>query len=838
MVVPVVRRSESTHGSRQEQADMTTRSRTAGNRVIANSLPLALAVASLPLLGGMPSPSVAQIEEILVTASRRTETDIQTTALSISAITANDIDQLTPRDLGDIAGLVPNFSAAKPAGFNAASFAMRGVGQTSIIVYQDPQVGVTIDDFVIPHIQTQLLEMFDIAQVEVLRGPQGTLYGKNTTGGVVNVRTKRPVMNESSLEASAKAESFGRFETRIAGNVGVSETLALRAAGIYLKSDGYWRNNAEYGPVTAFDPAHPALGTSGRGDGSKQGGDDAISGRLKALWEPTAGFSALLQYEIIRDDGDSPPVANGTPVGAPLVFNFLGLTADPGGSQVKKAGITNRDDLLLNMSSGHQVDVDGYYLNLDWLVGDYTLSSVTGFRKQDSELPSTYTGEAGPNSLFDANRSDERETFQQELRIASSLSGPFNFVAGGFYQEDETTFCVAQVLGFLDLLGLGSQFFGDPVWWDNNPQILCNRQKADNWALFFDGSYDLDDRWTVSGGFRYTNEKKRWTGRNQVFFQQLAGGFDPDLTWRDFSSPLGAADFNRFPDGVFRDSKTWKEPTWRVTVSHTFSDDLFGYLNYSRGFKSGAYNDQTGTSGSPITAASAAPTDPEIADSFELGVKSTFLDNRLRLNLATFYVEYTDAQRDLVAVFDNPFGGSFQETRFFNAADMTSYGLEVEMIAAVTDSFMLRGNLGWLKSEYDEFQADTNFDGTIDIDLSDEDVNRAPEWQWNVDAIYHHPFLNGELSWVANASFEDEAIFVYSNVAPQYHGMTDKRTLLNASVTYTDVNERFFARLYGRNLTDKEYRVGELPVANLWTMTYYGLPRAYGLEIGTKLGGN
>jgi iron complex outermembrane recepter protein len=242
---------------------MTTLTNSIRHGIVTMSLPCALAIASLPMLGGMPVSSAAQIEEILVTASRRTETDIQSTAMSISAITANDIDQLSPRDLGDIATLVPNFSAAKPAGFNAASFAMRGVGQTSIIVYQDPQVGVTIDDFVIPHIQTQLLEMFDIEQVEVLRGPQGTLYGKNTTGGVVNVRTRRPVMGENSLEAAVKTESFGRFETRIAGNAAVGETLALRAAGIYMTSDGYWRNNAEFGPVTAFDPAHPALGTTG-----------------------------------------------------------------------------------------------------------------------------------------------------------------------------------------------------------------------------------------------------------------------------------------------------------------------------------------------------------------------------------------------------------------------------------------------------------------------------------------------------------------------------------------------------------------------------------------------
>ena len=802
---------------------------------------LGLGLTPVLLATGMPA-AIAQdrpaLEEVMVTATRRSETDIQTTAVSVSAITSNDIERMTPRDLGDIASMVPNFSAAKPAGFNAASFAMRGVGQTSIIVYQDPQVGVTVDDFVIPNIQTQLLEMFDIAQIEVLRGPQGTLFGKNTTGGVINVKTRRPEFDSNSLEVQGKVENFGRFETRVAANLAVSDTFALRAAGMYMESDGFYRNNAEYGPVTAFDPTHPSLGTTGKGDGSKQGGDDVISGRIKALWEPNENFSALLQYEIIRDNGDSPPVVNGTPADAPVVFNALGLTNDGGSDPYKRAGITLRDDLLMNMSDGHQVDVDGYYLNLDWTVGDYTISSVTGLREQESQLPSTYTGEVGPVSLFDANRLDDRETFQQEVRIASDFAGPFNFVAGGFYQEDETTFCVVQVLGFLDLLGVGTQAFGDPTWWNNNPQVLCNAQDAENWALFVDGSYDIDEKWTVSGGFRYTNEEKSWIGRNQVFFQQLTGGFDPNLTWRDFGSGLDAANFNTYSTGVFEDSETWKEPTWRVTVSHTFSDDLFAYFNYSRGFKSGAYNDQTGTSGSPITARSAAPTDPEIADSLELGFKGDFMDNQLRVNLATFYVEYSDAQRDLVAQFSNPFGGNFQETRFFNAADMTSYGLEAEVSAALTDRLTVRGNLGYLNSEYDEFVADTDFDGVTDVDLSDEDVNRAPEWQWSVDAIYTHNFLQGDLSWVANVAYEDEAIFVYSQVGPEYHGKTDDRTLLNASVTYTDASEKFFLRLYGRNLTDETYRIGELPVADLWTMTYYGQPRTYGLEVGMTFGGN
>jgi iron complex outermembrane recepter protein len=802
--------------------------RTFVRRIAVLALGVSVVPTPLPALAGE-----AVLEEVLVTATRRGDVALQTTPVAVTAISGSELDALAPRHLGDIASLVPNFSAAQPAGFNAASFAMRGVGQTSIIVYAEAQVGVMVDDFVIPHIQTQLLEMFDIEQIEVLRGPQGTLFGKNTTGGVVNVRTRRPVMDEFSLDVRGKIGSFDRREGRFAINVPVAgDQLAIRAAGVYLKSDGYYKNGAEFGPVVAFTPNHPDVGTTGRGDGSSVGGDDSFSGRIKALWEPTADFSALAQYEYIRDRGDSVPSVNTTPDDPRMLFSILGLAGVSSGEPRKQAGITNRDDMLLRMSKGHRVDVDGFYLNLDWSVYGHVVSSVTGYREQLSKLPSTYTGEVGPNSLFDANRVDDRETFQQELRIASDGTGGLSYVGGLFYQQDETTFCVAQVLGFLDLLGLGEAFFGDPTFFDNNPQILCNRQKADNFSVFGDATYDINDRLTVGAGLRWTNEKKKWTGRNQVFIQQLDGGFDPALTWDVLGNPLAAANFGRFPTGVFSDSKRWKEFTWRGTASYQFTDEVFGYFTYARGFKSGAYNDQTGTSGQPITAATAAPTDPETADSFELGVKLDLLGGRMRLDLIGFYVVYDDAQRDLVAEFVNPFGGTFQETRFFNAAEVTASGIEVELTALLTPELLVRANFGYLDSEYESFRADTNFDGNIDTDLSGRDVNRAPKYQAGLDVRYTWRLARGELEAGVNVSYEDDAVFVYSSEAPDLDAVTDSRTLVNASVTYTDANDRYFVRAFGQNLTDKTYRIGELPVANLWTFASYGAPRTLGLEVG------
>ena len=222
----------------------TVSRRESGVPVQVKKMASAIALVTASVAGLQAPPVFAALEETLVTATRRTETNIQTTPIAVTALTSRDIEELVPRDLGDISAQVPNFSAGKQPGFKAAAFAIRGVGTTSIIVYQDAQVGVTVDDFVLPSVQTQNMEMFDIEQIEVLRGPQGTLFGKNTTGGVINVKTKRPRLGENTLELQGKAAEYGRYEGRYAGNYSPTDTLAFRAAGAYIKSDGYYENGA------------------------------------------------------------------------------------------------------------------------------------------------------------------------------------------------------------------------------------------------------------------------------------------------------------------------------------------------------------------------------------------------------------------------------------------------------------------------------------------------------------------------------------------------------------------------------------------------------------------
>jgi iron complex outermembrane receptor protein len=353
-----------------------------------------------------------------------------------------------------------------------------------------------------------------------------------------------------------------------------------------------------------------------------------------------------------------------------------------------------------------------------------------------------------------------------------------------------------------------------------------------------DGTWEFNEKWTLGAGFRYSRDEKDWTGRNQVFIQALDGGFDPNFTWEELGEPLNAANFGRWPTGVVTDDEDWDEPTWRLTASYQATDDIYYYGTCARGFKSGGYNDQTGTGGNPIEPIQARPTDPETADSYEIGVRSEWLDNTLRLNATAFYVIYDDSQQQLLAEIEADRDGdginesTFQETRFFNAAEITAAGVELEGTWVVNDSFTIQGSVGWLDAEFDEFEADTNFDGVIDTDLSNNDVARAPDWTANVDFLYGHGLFGGSMDWVLNVNYEDEAVYAYTSVADTPDGVTDDRTLVNAAVTFTPGQGSWWVRAFGKNLTDEEYRIGELPVANLWVMSYYGQPITFGIEAG------
>ncbi len=812
----------------------------------------ALSLSAAFLAAVVPIAAQAQaLEDIVVRATRR-ETDIQSTPVAVTAIGERDFSDLFAENVSATARLVPNFSAAQITGFNAAGFAIRAASQTDILVYWEPPVGVLVDDFVIPHMQTQLLEPYDIEQVEVLRGPQGTLFGKNTTAGVVSVRTKRPHFEETDVDASLRFGNFGRVEGRLGVNLPVvDDKLAFRLAGMYQESDGYY-NNGKFSPSVVGGFV---------GDGRDLGGDDVLSGRFKALWQPVDNLQLLFQYEYLRDESDTPPAVNETNPNSNQLFNAFGLPGVNSGDPLDQAGVTFYDTINsgpnagqstgLNLAGGHQIDVDGLYLNINWTIGDFDVVSVTGFRDQESRLPSTYTGEVGNASLrsiFDATRDDNRETFQQEIRVASNFDGQFNFVSGLFYQDDETSFNVLQYLGLLELFG--TQVPG--VLDDSNPLVISNNQKLESIGVFFDGTYEFADTWAVSAGLRYTSEEKDFFSRPGTpiaLYGRTPGQwpFDPNNTGEfPCRNVLPATDPLFNPSDCETPSADWDEPTYRLLLSNQFSDSLYGYLSFAHGFKSGGFSDQTGSApltdaGGALLPASARAYDPEEADSLEVGVKWDFWENRARLNTSVFYVEYTDMQRAAIVT-----QGALQETVVFNAAEVPAWGIELEGSLLINDHWTARANLGYIDAEYDRFLLDTDLDGTSDTDLSGRPVTRTPEFQFGADVTYDTELGDiGSLRAQASVYYQDKNTFYYAAAAPgidppgadvsAFDTEIESYTLLDAFVTYTHSSDKWYVSLFGKNLTDEIYRSASQYVGGLWTFSTYAPPRTYGIELGVAL---
>jgi iron complex outermembrane receptor protein len=303
---------------------------------------------------------------------------------------------------------------------------------------------------------------------------------------------------------------------------------------------------------------------------------------------------------------------------------------------------------------------------------------------------------------------------------------------------------------------------------------------------------------------------------------------------------MNADNFSAYPFGVVTDKHTWTQPTYRVTFSHQFDQDLFGYINYSRGFRAGGYNDQIGTGGTPITNAEKQPTDPEIANSFETGVKSEWLDHRLRVNEALFYVRYKNLIREVVEPVENSNGQTDEETLFKNAASMTAYGIENELTGQLTDNLVLHVPFSFQHCEYNSFST-LNEAGTATINLAGLPVNRCPPVTATVDLSYttNVAATGGKVVLDVNDNYVSKNLDTYSIVLP-YEPFTqtyqDARALLGASVTYTGENKRWFARIYGRNLTDKIYKESAQNVDPLWIWAFYGEPRFVGGEVGYKFG--
>jgi iron complex outermembrane receptor protein len=727
-----------------------------------------------------------QLEEVTVTARQIVE-NLQDVPVAVTVFSEDQLTRTFAQNIREIGAYAPNVSIGTVPGFNAASIAIRGVSTGDIPSSFDPAVTVAVDGFYLGHYQASLLDMFDIEQVEILRGPQGTLFGKNTIGGVVNVTTKKP-SGDFGVQGKIRGANEGRLDVMGAIDFPIlQDTLSARVSVQKFDFDGYYENTF---------------------DGDDAGGQDLLAARAKLLWTPNEDFEALLSLEYSEDESDTPMVINTTTAqdgngfyGGDLFYGFgypgrgsAGPANVPLGDPFKSGLVTPAQHAPgfaeAKNTDGHEEDIEGVYLTLGWSVLGGELTSITGYRGVDSDYYNDYVGE--PAAIYATIRSVYRDTWSQELRFAASLNDKIDYVVGAYYQEND--------LDYENYTSLGPDHPFSGIAWPAEGNFLTadGSQDTEAWAVFAEGHYSFTDVTRLTLGARYSDEEK-----------------DFDLR------PLG------FPEaGRAVENDSWDDVTYRIGLDHALNDNMMAYLTYATGFKSGGFNEQAGT-----FASASASFDPEEADSIELGLKSDLLDNTLRLNLAAFYVEYSDLQLDTVVPIDE---APFQESRVTNAGEVTSWGVEADVLWLPTERLTIDGTLGYLDSEYDEF--DCNLDGDVsngNEDCTVLDVKRAPEWTASLGATYNIPMerWGGGLDLNVNGTYTDE---FYNDILNTEASTHEDVTLLNASISYLMGDESVRVSLFGRNLTDEEYQSSGLGVANLWSFSTYGNPLTYGIEVDVR----
>ncbi len=826
------------------------------------------------------------LEEIVVTGTKRAAAQ-QDTPIAISTLTAKDIDRTFGSDVRTIADLSPNVTLTNQTGFNAVAGGIRGTGTISILTTQDPSVGILIDEFALNHVQSQLVEMYDLDQVEIYRGPQGTLFGKNSTGGTIVITSKRPDLDEFgvSIKAGFGGYDGGADTTKLQAGIDIPlipGELGLRIAASYTDEEGYYTNdkdtatfpNSPYNALFGVTPDQldPDLSQVTTGAGERLGGRTVFAAKTKLLWQPNDKYEGYFIWETVDDDSDSPPGVNespdldgnGVPTDAGFLLPLLGFPGihDAGWSDPFKTGMTQQGNGI-NIRDGHTVEVDGYYFNQTFSFDKFFIKSITGYREQEETLPSTYTGEAFL-SLYDASRNLEREQFQQELRLVSEFDSAFNFVTGAIYLTDDLDFRSFATLGFVPLLAPGPDM--DLRQITNDPGHGKVKQDRTSMAAYFDGTFEATDRLSITAGVRYTDDEKKfkkptgagapcgqYTDPRDAVAADPTLPFDPVTNCSDVRSTAvsrggitGAQVDPRkspLPDSQFAfvadEKESWDEITWRLVLNYELSDTAMTYASVATGFLAGGFSETCSQKATCI------PYDPETNTNYEIGYKADLLDSRLRLNVAVFYTEFEDLQRNQVFRFVGADGNPNQETITLNAGKSNSKGVEVETTWLVTDRFQLKGSVGYLDSEYDKFEYDVDpSDNVPALDLTGLDIPFAPKWQVGLEASYDQDLPNGgSLLWIVNGHYQDESELspfdenaAATGVArhPTYTQYED-RTLLNANITYTSPDERYYVSVYGKNLTDEEYRVSANSVANLWNFTMFGPPRQWGLELGLNL---
>lgn len=731
------------------------------------------------------SPDKAS-DDIVVTAQRR-EQNLQDVPVAVTALTGSKIADLGIRSSADIAGVVPNLEIGLPGGEgNQPLIYIRGVGLADTNSNNAGPNGVYVDEVYVSSPGAQTFQLFDLDRVEVLKGPQGTLYGRNATGGAINFIAAKP-SKEFELQGSMSYGSFNTLRGEAAVGGPLSDSVRFRLSGTGTTSDGYVVNLL---------------------NGNRENGQGSFAVRGQFAVDASDTFDVLLnvhggkvnvrapQY---RSLGILDPASGFTTVCAPdaILANQCGNAL----GYVSPAGFY---DGAYDRSEKLNVENLGTSLRLNWRLGGVNLTSISAY-DYSNKLHREDT-DASPLAILSIDYGVRSDTFTQELRLSGS-GDRINWVFGGYYLNEvlkqNQTADLFRELRFLTPGGgadtSGASTGGAPVLFART----LNRQTTEAAAVFGQIDYQLTPKLGVTLGGRYNYERKHF----------LASAQFEDSTIDGTPIPGGI-----LPLYAFDNRKSFENVSFKLGLDYDLADDVMAYASVSTGFKSGGFNGGFLSFDPAEAAVQAQPFDAETLTAYEIGLKSRLFDRHLRFNAAAFLYDYKDLQ--LYTLVNT---GTIPLTLLDNAANARIYGAEFEVVAKPAPHLTATFNLGLLHSEIRNFSSGgTSFAGNR--------LALSPEVTFSGQIDYDIPVSSGmSLNFQPSFSYRSSQFFSADN-SPllMQHGYW----LLDGRIALKSNDGHWELAVFGRNLTEQKYVNFATDLTDFGTIEQFtGEPRTFGFEL-------
>ena len=751
---------------------------------------------------GVTPNALAGTEEIIVTARRSSENQ-QRVPISITTFTAQKLADLNVRDIRDQQSVTPGHMIAQAS--SGVRMSLRGQTEVDSGITGARSVGVYVDGVSLDQVYGLNQSLIDVARIEVLKGPQGTLFGKNTTGGAINITTQHPVYEWGGYADLLFGNYHNAQALAVINAPLIDERLAVRIAGQVISRDGFYR---EF-------------------NGRKSASDESRYARLLVRANPTSNVEILLSGDYLKTENSAQHFAitseqllatqnSGTgwlgSIAAQLglnpasaadrltAYNAYKVYADKSMRDIRKGFSNLADDgentEIYTLSGAVKVDLGG--LNLD---------SISSFRhisrSYDVDVDNT------PFDLFVQRQKQRDSNFAQELRLSSIDARGLDWQIGAYYNRERGNEQIAQ----------------DSLFYVNGNRALIteNGVRVSSKAVYGQAIYNFGSEFRVTGGIRYTRDDRTLISRNRTDLSVAllplpAGGISRcNLLAPSLGGPT-------FPDCSFEASTSSSKVTWLVSTDWRPTDNLMIYGLVSTGYRAGAITPPGNSSPIATVAANIAaftPYKPETLTNYEAGFKSDFLDRRLRVNVSTFYQKYNNVHariRDLVN------GVLVQITR--NAAKATLYGGELEISARPVPALSFNGSVGYLHAKYDRYIT-LNTSG-MPVDLSSQPFP-TPKWTYNLDGTYVHQLDFGSLRFTLGYAYRSNTNYAPGTL-PEISVSQSGFGLLNSRLSLHLDGPNLDIAVFGKNLTDKRYRSYAFTLG-AENVTLAGDPRTYGVQI-------